>query len=466
MNPRFLSYLEEVYNNIVKDIENNNRFLILSSNNPDSLSAATQLLNFFYEYNIDTHLTFIDNLNIKEVFFGEDSYEYESIIILDTGSLYIDELRKANKELKRRFYVFDHHFLINKDINLENVIQINPMIFNMDGYNEISTSSIIYLLLKNASIERDISYLSLIGPLSELQENSDLYGSNKEILEELKNNGKINYMKGPKLTSIYTKPLYKVLSASFDVFLPNITGSEEKSLEFLKKINIKNKRGLLDLYYKDLEESEIKNLISDIISIRIKSNIGNAENVIGNVYEILEEKNFKDLRELVYIFYGIIYEGETKNLLYFLGKEDLNEDLKKLYDKYIRTLSSVFYNILENKFEINEDNNILIIKIKSSLNNGYIISHIASLLHSQGLINKKVFVILYDISDNLYRGVLRISTKNNKKDANSIIKYLYEKNVIMPSTFDNFGGFIMEKSKYEEFIKNLKIALKQFEIII
>jgi len=42
---------------------------------------------------------------------------------------------------------------------------------------------------------------------------------------------------------------------------------------------------------------------------------------------------------------------------------------------------------------------------------------------------------------------------------------VFDNNLIYYSSFDNFGGFLLDINNYEEFIKKLKIDLKQENLI-
>ncbi|BFI73702.1 hypothetical protein YN1_6890 [Nanoarchaeota archaeon] len=461
MNNRFLSYLEDISGRINKSIENKENFLIISSLNPDGISSLILLSNYLYKKNVEMHLTYLDYIkknNVKDLLIGENSYEYDNIIFLDNGSLFSDEIIKINKDIRKKIYIIDHHFISSKDLELNNVVNINPNLFNIDGYKEISTSNIIYYLAKMIYPHaKDLLYLSLVGNIY------DFLNINNEILKELEDEDIISKVSGINLPGIFTKPLYKSLSSSFNFFIPDITGSDEKAMNLLKELSINNK-GIANIVYTDLSDDDLKKLVSNIIKIKIRKNLQRTEDIIGEIYKINKNGEIGDILELLYDIEGLIENNKREGILYFLKKYPV--DVIKESESYLRNnFSKLLYDIIEGKVEIKDENGLKIINIEKNYGNGYYLSLLINLLIKEKIIDGKVFLLLYKINDNLYRGLIKTNREENKKIINNIIKKLFDNNLIYYSTFDNFGGFLLEKNNYEEFIKNLKISLRQENFI-
>jgi len=460
MNNRFLSYIEEISNRINKAVENKQNFLIISSLNPDGLSSSIFLLKYLYEKNSEVHLTFLDYINKKEtnnLFLGENGYEYDNIIFLDTGSIFSDDIIKLNKDLNKNIYIIDHHFLIIKDIELNNVVNLNPNIFNLDGYKEISTSNILYYLYQSLNpYDKNILYLSLIGNLY------DFNKPNNEILNELIDREILSKYTGINLPGIFTKPLYKVLSSPFNFYIPNITGSDEKALELVKELNIKDK-GTANVFYKDLSEEDIKKIVSSIIKLKLKYNLQRTDDLVSEIYKINKNEEIGDLLELLYDIEGLIENNKKEGILYFIKK--YNIDILRESENNLRLqFSKLLYDIINNNVKIKEENGLKIIIIEKNYGNGYFLSLLLNLLIKENIINGKVFVLLYKVN-NFYRGVIKTNKDENKKLINNILKRLFDSNLIYYSSFDNFGGFLLDINSYEEFIKRLKMNLKQENLI-
>jgi len=460
MNNRFLSYIEEISNRINKAVENKQNFLIISSLNPDGLSSSIFLLKYLYEKNSEVHLTFLDYISKKEtnnLFLGENGYEYDNIIFLDTGSIFSDDIIKLNKDLNKNIYIIDHHFLIIKDIELNNVVNLNPNIFNLDGYKEISTSNIIYYLYQSLNpYDKNILYLSLIGNLY------DFNKPNNEILNELIDREILSKYTGINLPGIFTKPLYKVLSSPFNFYIPNISGSDEKALELVKELNIKDK-GTANVFYKDLSEEDIKKIVSSIIKLKLKYNLQRTDDLVNEIYKINKNEEIGDLLELLYDIEGLIESNKKEGILYFIKK--YNIDILRESENNLRLqFSKLLYDIINNNVKIKDENGLKIITIEKNYGNGYFLSLLLDLLIKENIINGKVFVLLYKVN-NFYRGIIKTNKDENKKLINNILKRLFDNNLIYYSSFDNFGGFLLDINNYEEFIKRLKMNLKQENLI-
>lgn len=460
MNNRFLSYIEEISNRINKAVENKQNFLIISSLNPDGLSSSIFLLKYLYEKNSEVHLTFLDYIGKKEInnlFLGEGGYEYDNIIFLDTGSIFSDDLIKLNKDLNKKIYIIDHHFLAIKDIELNNVVNLNPNIFNLDGYKEISTSNILYYLYQSLNpYDKNILYLSLIGNLYDFDK------PNNEILNELIDREILSKYTGINLPGIFTKPLYKVLSSPFNFYIPNITGSDEKALELVKELNIKDK-GTAGIFYRDLSEEDIKKIVSNIIKLKLKYNLQRTDDLIGEIYKINKSEDIGDLLELLYNIEGLIENNKREGILYFIKK--YNIDILRESENNLRLqFSKLLYDIINNNVQIKDENGLKIIIIEKNYGNGYFLSLLLNLLIRENIINGKVIVLLYKVN-NFYRGIIKTNKDENKKLINNILKKMFDNNLIYYSSFDNFGGFLLDINNYEEFIKKLKINLRQENII-
>lgn len=435
-------------------------FLIISSLNPDGLSSSIFLLKYLYEKNSEVHLTFLDYIGKKEInnlFLGEGGYEYDNIIFLDTGSIFSDDLIKLNKDLNKKIYIIDHHFLAIKDIELNNVVNLNPNIFNLDGYKEISTSNILYYLYQSLNpYDKNILYLSLIGNLYDFDK------PNNEILNELIDREILSKYTGINLPGIFTKPLYKVLSSPFNFYIPNITGSDEKALELVKELNIKDK-GTAGIFYRDLSEEDIKKIVSNIIKLKLKYNLQRTDDLIGEIYKINKSEDIGDLLELLYNIEGLIENNKREGILYFIKK--YNIDILRESENNLRLqFSKLLYDIINNNVQIKDENGLKIIIIEKNYGNGYFLSLLLNLLIRENIINGKVIVLLYKVN-NFYRGIIKTNKDENKKLINNILKKMFDNNLIYYSSFDNFGGFLLDINNYEEFIKKLKINLRQENII-
>ncbi|MFZ8855921.1 MAG: hypothetical protein ACO2OX_01845, partial [Candidatus Nanopusillus sp.] len=267
---------------------------------------------------------------------------------------------------------------------------------------------------------------------------------------------------GINLPGIFTKPLYKVLSLPFNFYIPNIAGSDEKVLELIKELNIKDK-GTAGIFYKDLSEENIKKLVSSIIKLKLKYNLQRTDDLIGEIYKINKSEEIGDLLELLYNIEGLIENNKREGILYFIKK--YNIDILKESENNLRLqFSKLLYDIINNNIQIKDENGLKILTIEKNYGNGYFLPLLLNLLIKENIVNGKVIILLYKVN-NFYRGVIKTTKEENKKLINSILKKLFDNNLIYYSSFDNFGGFLLDINNYEEFIKKLKINLRQENLI-
>jgi hypothetical protein len=327
----------------------------------------------------------------------------------------------------------------------------------LDGYKEISTSNILYYLYQSLNpYDKNILYLSLVGNLYDFDK------PNNEILNELIDREILSKYTGINLPGIFTKPLYKVLSSPFNFYIPNITGSDEKALELVKELNIKDK-GTAGIFYRDLSEEDIKKIVSNIIKLKLKYNLQRTDDLIGEIYKINKSEDIGDLLELLYNIEGLIENNKIEGILYFIKK--YNIDILRESENNLRLqFSKLLYDILNNNVQIKDENGLKIITIEKNYGNGYFLSLLLNLLIKENIINGKVIILLYKVN-NFYRGIIKTNKDENKKLINNILKKLFDNNIIYYSSFDNFGGFLLDINNYEEFIKRLKMNLRQENII-
>jgi len=459
MIDRFLAFLEDVSEQIRNHIKNGSSFLVISSNTPDGFSASLLLIKFFYENDIEAHFKFINIIddNFYQMLFGpqEKSYDQDVYIFLDIGANIIGKIYESSRNRNKKVIIIDHHSLASKSIKYENLYQVNPNIFGINGKKEASTSSIVYLLLKtHGHIFRGEEILALVGPISERQDIRELTGLNKLVLEDLINKDLIYVKKTIKLSGILSKPLYNVLSSSLDVYIPNVTGSDEKAIEFLKRIF--PDREIEKLYFSDLKPEEEKKLINEIIKSRVLNNIMQNEKIIGDVYLIKGDYPFKDLKELSFIFSSAVYLDKYSVLVkYFIKNTD--EGVKDLEAYFRSRLSSIISDIVKNKTDIKEKDGIVFIKVQGKENERYN-SYLADILSFNDIFDKKYYIVYSD-----YKDYYEISIRRSKKEEiPNMIYSLIEKYNGKLSGNDNICGFYINKSNFEDFKDKLSDMLLKF----
>jgi len=456
MIDRFLAFLEDVSEQIRNNIKNGSSFLVISSNTPDGFASSLLLIKFFYENNIEAHFKFVNIIddNFFQLLFGppEKSYDHDVYIFLDIGSSIVGNIYENAKNKNKKVFVIDHHNLVSKSIKYENLYQVNPNIFGIDGKKEASTSSITYILLKTyGHLFKGEEILGLVGAVSERQDFRELTGLNKILLDDLIEKDLIQVRKTMKLSGILSKPLYNVLSSSLDIYIPNISGSDEKAMEFLKKIF--PEKDVEKLYFSDLKPEEEKKLINEIIKTRVLNNIMQNEKIIGDVYLVKGGHPFRDLKELSFMISSAVYLSKYDILLkYFI--RNIDEGLKDLEALFRGKLSSILSDIIKNKANIKEKDGIAFIKIQGKEEERYN-SYIADILSFNDILDKRYYIVYSD-----YKDYYEVSVRRGKKEEiPNAIYSLVEKYNGKISGNDNICGFYINKSNFEDFADKLSDIL-------
>jgi RecJ-like exonuclease len=128
--------------------------------------------------------------------------------------------------------------------------------------------------------------------------NGQLIGINRQILEDGAKTGVLHYEKDLLLFGKQTRPIFKLLQYSSDPYLPGISGSEDASIEFLKKIGIRQ-HGEKWRRWIDLEPIEKQQIVSALFQFCLSSGMPatSVQRLIGEVYTLLREREGTEVRD-------------------------------------------------------------------------------------------------------------------------------------------------------------------------
>ena len=192
--------------------------------------------------------SFIKN-NEKEIIFVD----------LGGGNTRVNELQDI--------LIIDHH----QTQGIEK-FQINPLLFGIDGGDEISAAGVAYCVF------REYPELAIVGAVGDMQ--MPLKGMNRWILQQGIESGRIRIENDLKLYGRYSRPLPQFLAYSDDPLLPRVAYSEEKAVEYLLQIGVKptyengSKRT-----YANLTDPEKKKLVGSLAIM-----IGSKDKLMGESY--------------------------------------------------------------------------------------------------------------------------------------------------------------------------------------
>lgn len=271
-------------------IQKHSSVLVVSHIDADGLTSAAIMGKALGRAGIDYDTRFIKQLDNAALTAIAD-INPELVIFTDLGSGMLD----AISSLKLNAVVSDHH---QPQGTYEH--HLNPHLFGLHGATEVSGSGVTYLIASSLGDNGDLADLAIVGAVGDLQhmKHGQLIGVNREILENGAKNGVLRFEKDLLLFGKQTRPIFKLLQYSSDPYLPGITGSEDASIEFLKKIGIRQ-HGEKWRRWIDLEPAEKQQIVSALFQFCLSSGmqVCNVQRLIGEVYTLLREREGTEVRD-------------------------------------------------------------------------------------------------------------------------------------------------------------------------
>jgi len=440
----------EEFNNL-----NDKPIKIVAHFDSDGISSASILIKALSKKNKKFVLRIVKQLN-KNILDELKQEEYDTFMFLDLGSGYINLIKDIL--IGKKIFILDHHIPESEDSG--GIIHVNPHIIGMENSSgTVSGSGISYLFCKELDGENiDSAHLAVIGALGDMQ---DFEGINKEILKDSINSGMLEIKKGLKMFGFQTKPLAKILMYSPDIYIPGITGSEDATIQFLNELNIKLKENGRFRTLSDLNEEEMKNLITGIILRRMRSE-ENPEDIIGDIYLLKNENEgsaTKDAKEFSTLLNSCGRMGKPSlGIGLCLGSEEMKYkafDLGKEYKIEIIKSLDWFYS---NKKKFIEGDNYIIINAGDNVQDA-IIGTLASMVSKSRIYpDGKIIIAMAYTLDNKIKLSARFSGKEDLDLKNILGKIAGEKNI--GGHKFACGGFI-DINEEEKFIEKAKEVLNK-----
>jgi RecJ-like exonuclease len=168
--------------------------------------------------------------------------------------------------------VIDHH----QTKGIEK-LQANPMLFGIDGSDELSSSGTAYLVF------REHADLGVVGAVGDMQ--SPLSGMNRRVLEEGMHAGEVNVEEDLAFYGRYCRPLVQFLAYSDDPYVPGISYREDRAEKMLAELGIPLEKVEKRRVYADLDEKEKQILVSALAKVLLGANMVKKTNeLIGESY--------------------------------------------------------------------------------------------------------------------------------------------------------------------------------------
>jgi single-stranded-DNA-specific exonuclease len=271
-------------------IKKHSSAFVVSHIDADGLTSAAIMGKALERAGMDYDIRFVKQLD-GTALTGIADINPELVIFTDLGSGMLD----AIKILKLNAVISDHH-------QPQGVHEhhLNPHLFGMHGTTEISGSGVTYLIATSLGNNSDLADLAIVGAVGDLQhmKNGQLIGINRQILQEGAKTGVLHYEKDLLLFGKQTRAIFKLLQYSSDPFLPGISGSEDASIEFLKKIGIRQ-HGEKWRRWIDIEPVEKQQIVSALFQLCLSSGMpaASVQRLIGEVYTLLREREGTEVRD-------------------------------------------------------------------------------------------------------------------------------------------------------------------------
>ncbi len=264
--------------------------IVVSHIDADGLTSAAIMGKALERAGIDYEVRFVKQLD-SGVLTGIADINPELVIFTDLGSGMLD----AISSLKLNAVISDHHQ--PRGVHEHH---LNPHLFGLHGATEVSGSGVTYLIASSMGDNSDLADLAIVGAVGDLQhvKNGQLIGVNRQILEEGVKIGVLRYEKDLLLFGRQTRPIFKLLQYSSDPYLPGISGSEDASIDFLKKIGIRQ-HGEKWRRWIDLEPVEKQQIVSALLQFCLSSGmqVCNVQRLIGEVYTLFREREGTEVRD-------------------------------------------------------------------------------------------------------------------------------------------------------------------------
>ncbi|MDD3263498.1 MAG: DHH family phosphoesterase [Candidatus Nanoarchaeia archaeon] len=343
----FLDFIK-VVGNKYKSKGNLKKVKLISHLDADGISSAALLTKIFKPRSSIFSTSILNQLRTEDIESMKDGF-FDLYVFSDLGSGQIDRIRKFLPD--KNILILDHHECVEltkeeeelKDGKFdnylkENIIQVNPHMFGIDGGREISGAGVCFLfsLVIDKKMSK-LSYIPLIGAVGDVQDSDGGFVSiNKDILEMSIKEGLVEVKKDLRLFGIYSKPLIMLLQNVQDPLIPYSSEKFQKTMNFLEGMGIKMKEGNRFRYYYELSDEEKKKLEMGILMTR--KDCKNPSDIYSTHYIIKSEKEesaFKSIKEFATLLNGCGRLGKPEYGLYAcLNDKKMKVEASKLIKTY------------------------------------------------------------------------------------------------------------------------------------
>jgi RecJ-like exonuclease len=430
------SELEKVSSKFLEAISNKDVFII-SHFDTDGITSATIMIQTLKKLDKRFSLKIVKRLEEKDI----SSLPKEKVIIfLDLASGSFNHISKAGL---KNIFIIDHHEIfqgIPAEVNI-----INPQ---LNGKEEISSSSLVYLFCKHLNEEnKELAKLAILGMIGDSMEKS-IDKLNNLII----NDGEVKRKRG-LLIYPSTRPLNRTLEYCSDPYIPGITGNPVGVTELLREVGLASANGK----YKSLIELDDEEMSKLVTAIILKNPKVRNKEIIGDIFLIKFFNKLEDARELSAIINACSRLGESETAIQ-VCMESLKAKKKAelIHAKYKQFIISGLK--FASEAEKIEGNGFVIINAKEKIKDT-MTGTIASILSNSALYEEGTIIITMAYYDDKIKVSAR-SVGKNGRNIREILSSIIEKIGGEAGGHEVAAGCMLKQEKEKEFLDCLKKSLE------
>ncbi|MBW2974977.1 DHH family phosphoesterase [Candidatus Woesearchaeota archaeon] len=447
-----------------KELDKKETIRLVSHLDADGICAASIMVRALNTDNRKYSLSIVQQLTEEEIdSLSMEPYNY--FVFTDLGSGQLNHIKK--RFLGKQVFILDHHQPEKVKLT-NNIVHVNPHLFEIDGGKEISGSGVVYLFARslNRKID-DLAHIAIIGAIGDIQEEKEGFlRLNKDILDKAVKKRKIKVIKGLRIFGAQTRPLHKVLEYCTDPYIPCVIVSESGSIQFLRDLGIQLKNGKEWRKLVNLDDEEIKKLVSGIIMKRL--NEDSPEDVLGNVYILNDEKKespFRDAKEFSTLLNACGRLNKASlGIGACLGDKKNKDRAMKSLTRYKREIINAinWYKNYNGGNDVIKCKDYIIINARSNIM-GSIIGTLASILSKSKELKDGTFIMsMADMINGYYKVSLRLSGREKGVDLREVIKKITDKVGGEGGGHAFAAGAMIKEEMVEDFIKHAQLVLGRY----
>ncbi len=400
----FLAQAQVAAKTILETAKQDKFISVFSHLDADGVAAAGVIGKALYRldarYRIRV-MQWVDEKIITEVTAGKP----DLVILCDFGSGYLDLLSEKLPDMK--IVILDHH-QVTGTAKSQNIVQLNPHAFGIDGATDVSGSGVTYFAAKALNPQNvDLSPIALVGALGDMQdkyEQRGLKGLNEIIVNDAVAAGLLKVEKDLTFFGRETRAIHKMLATTTNPFIPGLSGEEDKALVFLTNLNIPIKQGDKWRALVDLTDEERKRLCSALADHLLSKGLHlEVENLIGFIYVLTKEEPntaLRDGREFSVLLNSTgRMDRPSLGIAICMGdRKAALEESSKILEDYRKNINKYLGWVMEKPERLRELKNVYVIYGEDAINEK-IIGTVSSIVVSSLANNEKPLLAFANIAE-------------------------------------------------------------------